>query len=170
MTSAQVIIEMDIERDRKACIQLDLKVTGANRELAQWLMDHPRYPATVAASWLGCGDTRIKQLRRWAEFGFSDDRHPTVDRRRYADHRRRAADPPLESLDNPEEGEIEEVADPAGFIVAVAQNATDKANIAVRNIERDFTDDDRAKIVQAIDALIRKWTSVKRKVHRRDYG
>ena len=28
------IIEMDAERDRKTCVSLDLKVTGANRELA----------------------------------------------------------------------------------------------------------------------------------------
>jgi hypothetical protein len=39
-----VIIEMDEERDRKACIALDLKVTAANRELAQWLLDHPHIP------------------------------------------------------------------------------------------------------------------------------
>ena len=37
MTSAQVIIEMDIERDRKTCIAIDLEVTGANRKLAQWV-------------------------------------------------------------------------------------------------------------------------------------
>ena len=54
--------------------------------------------------------------------------------------------------------------DPAGFIVAVIQNATEKARIAIRNLPDDLADDDRAKIAEAIDALIRKWTSVKRKV------
>jgi hypothetical protein len=55
-----VIIEMDEERDRKACIALDLKVTAANRELAQWLLDHPQYTAPQAAAWLGRGRSRIK--------------------------------------------------------------------------------------------------------------
>jgi hypothetical protein len=32
-----IYTETDAERDRKTCIALDQKVTGANRELAQWL-------------------------------------------------------------------------------------------------------------------------------------
>jgi hypothetical protein len=35
--------EQRTERDRKTCLSLDSKVTEASRELAQWLLDHPRY-------------------------------------------------------------------------------------------------------------------------------
>jgi hypothetical protein len=38
-------IEMDEERARKECLALDLKVAGANRELAQWILDNPRWSA-----------------------------------------------------------------------------------------------------------------------------
>ena len=44
-----VIIEMDEERARKECLALNLKAIGANRELAQWLLDNPRWPATLEA-------------------------------------------------------------------------------------------------------------------------
>jgi hypothetical protein len=90
---------------------------GANRELAQWLLDHPRYSAPVVAGWLGCGDTRIKELRRWAEGGFIG----TQSRRSERHDRRRAADAPLKSQDNPgadsahesdDDGSTSEVADP----------------------------------------------------------
>jgi hypothetical protein len=64
------IIEMDAERDRKICVSLDLKVTGAIRELAQWLVDHPRYTNSIVAIWLGCDETRIRRLRKWANEGF----------------------------------------------------------------------------------------------------
>ncbi len=79
------IVEMDIERDRKTCISLDARVTGANRELAQWLLDHDRYSAPIVANWLGCGETRIKGLRRWAEGGFVDLPHSRSKRRPVAD-------------------------------------------------------------------------------------
>jgi len=72
-----VIIEMDEERARKECLALDLKVAGANRELAQWLLDHPQYRAAHVARGVGSGETKIKQLRRWAQSGFSDEKHPT---------------------------------------------------------------------------------------------
>jgi hypothetical protein len=51
-------------------LPMDLKVTGANRELAQWLLDHDKYSAPIVAGWLGCGVTRIKELRVWAKGGF----------------------------------------------------------------------------------------------------
>jgi len=44
-----VIIEMDEERARKECLALNLKAIGANRELAQWLLDNPRWPTTPEA-------------------------------------------------------------------------------------------------------------------------
>jgi hypothetical protein len=76
----QAIIEMDKERDRKTCIALDQKVAGANRELAQWLLDHPRYAGAAVASWLGCEKRRIERLRKWAKNGF-DERGPQARRR-----------------------------------------------------------------------------------------
>lgn len=70
MNHVAQIVEMDPERDRKTCVALDLKTRGADRELAQWLLDHPRYKAPEVARWLGCSETRIKRLRRWAEGAF----------------------------------------------------------------------------------------------------
>ena len=88
-----VIIEMDEERDRKACLALDLKVAGANRELAQWLLDHPQYTGAHVARGVGSGETKIKRLRHWAQSGFSDEKHPTQVRRGYANPARgRGAD------------------------------------------------------------------------------
>jgi hypothetical protein len=49
---AVIVDEIDEieQRDRKICISLDRKVSGANHELAQWLIDHPRYSQRVVAS------------------------------------------------------------------------------------------------------------------------
>ena len=65
-----VIIEMDEERDRKECIALDREATGANRKLAQWLLDHPGYSSRKVAEWLGGSSFRVNCLRRWAKGGF----------------------------------------------------------------------------------------------------
>src|SRR5262249_35033664 len=43
--------ECERDRDREACIALDQKVTSAERELAQWLANHP-YPDPIVAEWL----------------------------------------------------------------------------------------------------------------------
>src|SRR5690349_3374175 len=41
------------------------------RELAQFLLDHPQYPASVVAGWLKWDDEAgIDELRRWAKNGF----------------------------------------------------------------------------------------------------
>ena len=53
MKQTAEIIEVDAERDRKICVSLDLKVIGANRELAQWLIEHS-YSNREVAGWLGC--------------------------------------------------------------------------------------------------------------------
>ena len=42
MNASAQIVEMDQERDRKTCLSLDLKVTGSNRELAQWCLNSSR--------------------------------------------------------------------------------------------------------------------------------
>lgn len=70
MKALAQIVEIDQERDRKTCLSLDQKATGANRELAQWCFDHPRYSQRVIAAWLGCKHTRIFRLRKWAASGF----------------------------------------------------------------------------------------------------
>jgi hypothetical protein len=104
MRQTAEIIEMDAERDRKTCISLDLKVTGANRELAQWLVDHPNYSGMLVAGWLGCGETRVLSLRRWAKSGFDDVLNPTAERQRRSERQlndpRSTADQPLNSQDN----------------------------------------------------------------------
>ena len=88
MNASAQIVEMDQERDRKTCLSLDLRVTGANHELGQWLVDHPRYSAPVVAGWLGCGETRIKELRRWAAGGFIGAPHWSEKRKQQAADRR----------------------------------------------------------------------------------
>ena len=40
-SSKKSLDDLEVERDRKACVALDLKVKEANRELAQWRLDHP---------------------------------------------------------------------------------------------------------------------------------
>lgn len=64
------VYENDEERDRKTCIALDQKATASQRELAEWILDHPRYPGRRIAEWLQCGETRVRQLRQWANEGF----------------------------------------------------------------------------------------------------
>src|SRR5262245_48717053 len=100
------IIEMDEERDRKTCVQLDLKVTGPNHELAQWLLDHPRYPNTVVARWLGCNESRIRKLRQWAKEGFVG----IYDKSHSKPKSPKSANPTLKSQDNPEGGDALEAA------------------------------------------------------------
>jgi hypothetical protein len=93
-----VILENDEVRDRKTCITLDQRVAGANRELAQWLMDHPRYSAIQVAEWLGCGETRIKLLRQWAKKGFPGDSYRAMSNR--PSERHHGDDAPLKSQGN----------------------------------------------------------------------
>lgn len=107
------IVEMDQERDRKTCVQLDLKVTGANRELAQWIADHRgKYTSIVIASWLGCSDRRIRYLREWAEGGFKELPRSTQNRKEQ--RRNGGSTATLKSLDNFEDEDSEgiEVAEP----------------------------------------------------------
>jgi hypothetical protein len=68
----------------------------------------------------------------------------------------------LESV-SADEVEASDDEDPGGFVVAVVKNATEKADIAARNLQYVSTESDKAKIVTAIDALLRKWKSVQRK-------
>ncbi len=107
-----VPFETEIERDRRDCISIDARVTGVNRELAQWLVNHPQYSARVVATWLGCGPSRVGDLRRWAAGGFQ--KNSTQERRERRDNRRsdrRAGQEPQKSQENLEEETF--VANPA---------------------------------------------------------
>lgn len=117
--AANQIIDIEVERDRKICVSLDLKATGANRELAQWLLDHPTYSAPVVAGWLGCGAARIKKLRIWAKEGFIGSAYTAKYKKKIDSSNRN--DQQLKSLDNLDYGgqeaeisggEDTEIADP----------------------------------------------------------
>ena len=156
-----VIIEMDEERARKECLALDLKVAGATRELAQWLLDHPQYTAAQVARGVGCGETKIKQLRRWAQSGFSDEKHPKAVRRGFEDNYKR--DRRAETARQRAAREDAEIAEPE----------TIEANLhhymlRMNNFARMFRDHFRlsafdreaeTRIVAAIDRTIEKWRS-----------
>jgi Protein of unknown function (DUF3102) len=66
----------------------------------------------------------------------------------------------------PQDGNEEPDEDNGGFLVAVVKNATEKANIVVRNLHHEFSNFD--EVVGAIDALIRKWEAVKRRVRAKE--
>lgn len=163
------IVEMDQERDRKTCLNLDLKVTGANRELAQWLLDHPRYSSADVAGWLGCSGSRIRDLRRWAEGGFQGPQRgksrPSEDA-----SRRRDVNEPLETNDNSEsDDDLEadskpEVAAPAVLednILYAIGGMNENARVfnkllRVSVFDRETVD----RINTAIDRMIGKWRSI----------
>jgi len=82
---------MDSERDRKICIALAQKADGANRELAQWLLDAAR----TVSEWLGEGYSKsnINCLRKWAANGFVDSPRANGER---TNERRRMDRPPVQ--------------------------------------------------------------------------
>jgi hypothetical protein len=172
MSAVAAIFEMDEERDRKTCVTLDLKITGANRELAQWLLDHPRYSAAVVAGWIGCGDTRIKDLRRWAANDFSGAPHNSKERQE-RDNRRHDADAPLQTNNNsepdddfdPETGEVkDEVTTPDVIednILHAIGGMNENARIFNRLLRASALDREAAdRISTAIDRAIGKWRSI----------
>lgn len=171
MSALAQIVEMDQERDRKTCLTLDLKVTGANRELAQWLLDHPRYPNTAIASWLGCNEKRIRKLREWAEDGFVD-----LPNSRYKRNSSPATNATLETNDNSESDAVEHdedgvVIDGESDIVSPDQ-VEDNILYALQRINenaRAFSKILRAsaldreaveRINTAVDRMIHKWRSI----------
>jgi len=163
-TAVVQIVEADQERDRKACLTLDMKVTGANRELAQWLLDHPRYTAPMVAGWLGCGETRIKSLRRWAEGGFED----LPNSRSKRSNRRPAADDSLESLDNSEDDFEDDVDSKVAAPEVVIDNLlhsiggmNESARVFNKVLKASVFDREAVtQINTAIDRMIEKWRSI----------
>jgi hypothetical protein len=160
------IIEMDVERDRKTCVSLDLKVDGANRELAQWLLDHPRYSGAEVAGWLGCSKTRINDLRSWAKGGFVVT--PTQARKSRHDDRR-AGQSAQKSQENSEgAASVEEIETESpdkivtNFLDKVSRHAAVlrayKKVFGVSALDQAQKDEVRT----AIGRLITKWQSLER--------
>lgn len=154
------INETQEDRDRKACVQLSTKAEGANRELAQWLIDHPSYPNTTIAKWLGCSELRIRSLRKWANNGFIGT-HRTgtkIDRR---------SNQPLKTNDNFQDDDMEpsdDVADPAHILENILDDIDQAKTVAeaYRKILKrsPFDRGAKAEISNAIDKLIVKWRIV----------
>lgn len=161
------IIEMDQERDRKTCIALDHKVTGANRELAQWLADHKIYSARVVADWLACGSTRIHYLRKWATDGFEGKPFPSgTSVHAHEQSPLKSQDNSEEELDAEEDVEKPDVAPPeeitSNFLETVSTHKailrTYKKIFSVAALDRAQKDEVRA----AIRDLITKWQHLER--------
>ena len=84
-------------------IALDREATGANRKLAQWLLDHPGYSSRKVAEWLGGSSFRVNCLRRWAKGGFKGlpfDKENKPDNRDPSHRESARSQAPLKSNDN----------------------------------------------------------------------
>jgi hypothetical protein len=171
MSANEVVVtiyELDTRRDRKTCISLDNKVDGANRKLAQWLVDHPQLSAPVVAKWLGCGETRIKELRRWATGGFVGSVSQRSTRQRFdREDRRHHADALLKSKEDFKDNVIEvveTVEDAAVVRKNILNSISDAKGVAeaYRKILKisSFDRATKIEISDAINLLIRKWRSV----------
>lgn len=174
MSVVAQIVEMDQERDRKTCINLDLKVNGANRELAQWIADHRgKYSAEEIARWLGCSANRIKNLRVWAEGGFKGAPFYN-EKRKERENRPRGVGATLETNNNsdgddefdPETGEVrdDEVADPNVLednILHAIGGMNENARIFKKLLRDSALDREAAdRISTAIDRAVGKWRSI----------
>lgn len=171
MSALAQIVEMDQERDRKTCLTLDLKVTGANRELAQWLVDHPRYSGAVVAGWIGCEERRIQKLRKWAQEGFVD-----LPNSRYKDNRKPTApsDAALKRNDNSESDAVEhdedgvviddEIASPEQIednVLYAIQRINENARAFSKILKASALDREAVeRINTAVDRMIQKWRSI----------
>jgi hypothetical protein len=159
------IIREAEEHDRRECIALDLKVGGANRELAQWLIDHPSYPNTAVANWLGCDETRIRKLRKWAVNGFITPSHQSGAKR--AGDSVTSPNVPLKTNDNFRDDNFEpgdDVEDSAQVLKNILDSIGHAKSVAeaYRKILKSSSFDRGAKaeIYNAINQLIVKWRSV----------
>jgi hypothetical protein len=164
------IIEAAEEHDRKECIALDKKVDGANRELAQWLRDHPIYTAPEVAKWLNCGETRIKNLRSWANKAFEGKPFRPGNQRARADEA-------LKTNDNFDDDTFEpsdEVEDPHHVLMNVLDSIKDSKAVAeaYRKIFKvsSFDREAKAEIYNAINQLIVKWRTVQSTLNRKGQG
>lgn len=165
-----VIVEIDQERDRKQCIALNLKIDGDTRELAQWLVDHPRYSSRMVAEWLGGTHTRIVYLRKWAANGFvglPNDKTNKPDNRDGRNGRRAVAprdQSPLETNDNPEIDMNDGVAAPEvveDSVLYIIARIDANARATKRVLKASAIDREAAeRINTAIERMIKKWRSI----------
>jgi len=161
---------MDAERDRKTCVALDLKVVGANHELAQWLLDHPSYSNATVGRWLGCSEFRVRQLRKWARGGFSGTPFDMgITRNRQRDSIGRSKQP-LKSLDN-SESDLESdgdpgIADPAEVednVLYSLARISEHARVFRKAFKHSsFDREAEVTIMTAIDRMIDKWRSAQK--------
>lgn len=154
------IIEMDEERDRKTCVALDLKVTGANHELAQWLLDHPRYSNVKVAAWLGHGEAWVRRLRHWAQRGFTGRPNDGTSGKKSSS----STSSELKSLDNSDlDRGGDDIAD-SGTIEDNALHTLARMSEHARVFRKffrlsSFDRETERRIITAIDRMIEKWRS-----------
>jgi hypothetical protein len=165
-----VVVEMDVERverDREECVALYKKAEGGNRELAQWLLDHPRYSGRTVAGWLNCGPRRIEILRAWAKRGFSEAPFGSKNQPRSPRNAQAPAQEPLKSHDNFENDIFEpdeNIECPKQVLINILDSIKQYRAVgeAYRKILKVSPFDREAKkqINDEIESLIRKWRSV----------
>jgi hypothetical protein len=163
------IVESVEARDKRDCIELDSKVSGANRELAQWLKDHSVYTSPEVAAWLGCSESRVRKLRQWADSGFvaptpfnSKKQQEARERYRYPD-----TGEALKTNDNFEDDDLEpsdDVEDSAQILTNILDTIKHAKSVAeaYRKILKvsAFDREAKAEIYNAINLLIVKWRTV----------
>jgi hypothetical protein len=167
------IVEAEEERDRRDCIALDKKVDGANRELGQWLLAHPSYGNTEVAQWLGCDESRVRRLRKWAVNGFRGTHYDRTNAPR-SDNSVAPPNAPLKTHDNfqddtwePSEeaddgiGGVEDPKQILWHLIDTIKGQQASAE-AYRKIfkKSSFDREAKAKIYNAINQLIVKWRTV----------
>jgi hypothetical protein len=165
------IIEVAEEHDRKEYLALYNKTDGAARDEAQWLLDHPTYSAPAVARWAGCGETRIKELRRWAAGGFMGNLTSV------RSNRRPGADEALktnEDFEDDPSDSSDDVEDPAVVLSNVLDSIKNAKSVAeaYRKIFKvsSFDREAKEKIYNAIQLLIAKWRTVQSTLDRKGKG
>jgi hypothetical protein len=168
------IVEMAEERDRRECVALDKKIDGANRQLAQWLIDHPTYPNTAVAKWLDCDESRPRFLRKWANGGFVENYRSKI-------HKRSESvlgpNEGLKTNDNFQDDDLEpspEMEDPTQILTNVLDSIKHAKSVAeaYRKILKSSPFDREAKtqIYNAINQLIVKWRTVQSTLDKKGQG
>lgn len=149
----------EAERDRKACIALDIG-GGGRRELAQWLLDHPHYSNILVAQWLSCSRNRLYYLRRWAEKGFVGKPHDLRNHpdKRWGENRQMPREP------KPQDAPLEVQTDmaPPEVIEESVIYCLERMNVHARMFKKQFKAtpfdaEARKRITFAIERMIRNW-------------
>jgi hypothetical protein len=159
-------------RARRECIALDQKVTGANRELAQWLIDNPTWTAAEVSRWLDCHERRIQRLRVWAKKGF-----PLSGPHAESNNPSSTTVGSLKTNDNFQDDDFEpseDVEDPAKVLSNILHsiNRAKAGAEAYRKILKvsSFDREAKAEIYNAITQLIVKWKAVRSTLDKKGQG